>query len=52
MTKDEILDSIKIKYKNCLKELREIELTNDKSKRLQWRELKRFEKYAKEQLGL
>ena len=39
------------KYEKALKTLQEIELTNDKSRRQEWRNLKKFEKYAKGKLN-
>ena len=43
MTRKEIID----KYKRCLKEIHQIELTSDKSKRLRWRELQKVKKWMK-----
>ena len=42
---------LEYKYEKALKTLQEIELTNDKSRRQEWRNLKKFEKYAKGKLG-
>ncbi|MBP3732425.1 MAG: hypothetical protein J6I84_04185 [Bacilli bacterium] len=45
-------DLVAKQLEECQKELHNIELTNDKSRRERWRELKRFEKYAKRKLGI
>lgn len=48
MTQDEISRlSIISKLEACEKELRGIELTNDKSRRLRWRELNKIIKHYK-----
>lgn len=48
MTQEEI-EKFKIKEKldTCEKELHDIELTNDKSRRLRWRELNKIIKHYK-----
>ena len=48
MTEEEIEKfGIKEKLDTCEKELHNIELTNDKSRRLRWRELNKIIKYYK-----
>lgn len=40
-------EEIKEKYKKTLKEISDIELTNDKSRRVRWRELQKVKKWLK-----
>lgn len=42
---------LEYKYEKALKTLQEIELHNDRSRRQEWRNLKKFEKYAKDKLN-
>ena len=42
---------LEYKYEKAIKTLQDIELHNDKSRRQEWRNLKKFEKYAKGKLG-
>ena len=42
---------LEYKYEKAKKTLQEIELHNDKSRRQEWRNLKKFEKYAKDKLN-
>ena len=42
---------LEYKYEKAVKTLQEIELHNDKSRRQEWRNLKKFEKYAQGKLG-
>lgn len=52
MTQEEIKEHIQEMLPIAEKIVSEIELTNDKSRRLEWRKMKAYIKYAKEQLGL
>ena len=49
---EEIKNNICNNLKTAEKTIAEIELTNDKSRRLEWREMKKFVKWAKKVLGV
>lgn len=44
---EEIKDNIRKNLKTAEDTIAEIELTNDKSRRVEWRELKKYVKWAK-----
>ena len=49
---DEIKELTRKKLELVEKELADIELTSDKSRRERWRELKKYQKWARKELGL
>jgi len=49
---DEIKELTRKKLELVEKTIAEIELTADKSRRKEWRELKKYQKWAKRELGL
>ena len=49
MTEDQ-LELLRHKLENAKKTIYEIELTNDKSRRSEWRELNKFVKWAERQV--
>ena len=51
MTFKELLSSYKEKLQRCNKEITKIELTADKKRRIEWRELKKVKKYYEEQIA-
>ncbi len=51
MTQDEIIELTRRKLEYVSKEIETIELTNDKSRRTEWRELKKYRDWANEWLS-
>ena len=47
-----VKENIRKNLKTAEETIAEIELTNDKSRRVEWREMKKFVKWAKHVLGL
>lgn len=50
MLTEEQINLLKDKLERCQHRIHEIELTNDKKYRLEWRELKLFEKWAQHEI--
>ena len=49
---EEVKDNIRKNLKTAEETIAEIELTNDKSRRVEWREMNKFVKWAKRVLGI
>ena len=49
---EEVKENIRKNLKIAEETIAEIELINDKSRRVEWRELKKFVKWAKRVLGI